>query len=308
MNKIKVIVIGGPTASGKSRLAIDLAKEINGEIINADSMQVYGDTPVLSAIPSKEEQDGIVHHLFSIYESDIRGNVVDWLEECCKKIRLIAKKGKIPIVVGGSGMYLQQLVEGTTPIPPVPEQIRAKIAKELKDSSLVQMYQKLQEVDAESARKISRNDKTRIIRALEIFEGTGKKASDWYKIPMKKMLPEGDFLVIKLLPQLSELEKNCAARFEKMMQNGALQEVQNLLKKNVAQDMPAAKALGVPELTDYLLHKISLEEAVKLAVLHTRQYAKRQLTWFRNKMNAHISLGCCYRGEKNVVDEVKKAL
>jgi len=308
MNKVKVIVIGGPTASGKSQLATDLAKELNGEVINADSMQVYKGTPVLSAIPNERDKEGIVHHLFAIYESDVRGNVVDWLELCCEKIRQIAKNGKIPIVVGGSGMYLQQLVEGTTPIPPISPQVREKIAAELKNNSLDDMYQKLQSVDFEISQKISRNDKTRIVRALEILEGTNKKASDWYKVPMKKMLPEAEFLVIKLLPCIEELEKNCAVRFEKMMQNGAIKEVETLLKKNIDKNCPAAKALGVPELKDFILHKCSLEEAVKSAVLHTRQYAKRQLTWFRNKMNADIKFCACYRGEKNLVDEVKKAL
>ena len=303
-----VIVIGGPTASGKSGLAIDLAAALDGEIINADSMQVYKDIPILSAVPDENERKNIPHWLFEIYESDFRGNVVDWLDLCVAKIKDIRQKGKVPVVVGGTGMYLQNLISGTTPIPPTDEKIRENLKREFAVNSLSFMYKKLQNVDKVTAEKLSPNDKTRIMRALEVFESSGVKISDWYEKPMIKMLPEADFFFIKILPNISELENNCRVRFDKMVKIGALDEVKNLLSKNIDADSPAMKALGVPELMDYLKGKISIAEAVELAKLHTRQYAKRQLTWFRNQMTADFEIKNCYRGEKNIVDDIKKAI
>ena len=307
MNR-KVIVIGGPTASGKSGLAIDLAKSLDGEIINADSMQVYKDTPILSAVPAENEREGIAHHLFEIYESDFRGNVVDWLNLCIEKIKEIWAKNKTPIVVGGSGLYLTNLVNGTTPIPATKPEIRKKIANDLQEFSLEILYEKLKEVDEETALKLSKNDKTRIVRALEVYEDTKTPLSKWHKMPMLQKLPEADYFVIKILPNIKELEKNCSTRFEKMIERGALSEIEAIKKKNVPADSPAMKALGVPELLEYVNGKTSLEEAVFAAKLHTRQYAKRQLTWFRHQMNADYELCSCYYGEKNIVDDIKKAI
>ena len=149
MNKNSVMVIGGPTASGKSKLAVDLASALNGEVINADSMQVYKELPILSAIPEETERKAILHHLFAIYDSNVRGNVVDWLELCTAKIKEIWQREKMPIVVGGTGLYLQNLMEGTTPIPPTLPSARRQIAEEFATGGLEKMYQKLQKIDEE---------------------------------------------------------------------------------------------------------------------------------------------------------------
>jgi len=306
MNKNGVVVIGGPTASGKSKLAIDLALQLNGEVINADSMQVYKDTPILSAVPGEKEKSLVKHHLFEIYESSVHGNVVDWLERCAQKIREIQARGKMPIVVGGTGLYLKNLIEGTTPIPPTSADIREQIYADLKANSLEYMYEKLQKADEKIAGKISKNDKTRILRALEVFASTGIKISDWYEKPMIKKLPEAKFFVIKLIPDIAELDARCATRFEQMLEEGALEEVRILTSKRIDESLPAMKALGVPELKAFIEGKISLEDAVFQAKLHTRQYAKRQLTWFRNQMKADFVLNECYKGQKNLVDDIVK--
>ena len=303
-----VIVVGGPTASGKSKLAIDLALELNGEIVNADSMQVYGDTPILSATPDSDEKSKVKHHLFGVYPSSFRGNVVDWLELCTDKIKDLWKENKIPVVVGGTGLYLKNLMGGTTPIPVTSPEIRDKISEEYKNTSLEHMYQKLCKADEESAQKISRNDKTRILRALEVVEATGIKLSDWHKQPMVKKLPQAHFFFIKLIPDLNILQKSIELRLDKMVQQGAVNEVRTLLEKNIPEDLPAMKALGVPEFADFIIGKISLEEAITATKLHTRQYAKRQLTWFRNQIKADYEIRQCYKGEKNIVDDIEKAL
>lgn len=306
MNKNGVVVIGGPTASGKSKLAIDLALQLNGEIINADSMQVYKDTPILSAVPDKKEKSLVKHHLFEIYESSVHGNVVDWLERCVQKIKEIREQGKMPIVVGGTGLYLKNLTEGTTPIPATPDDVREKIYADLKENSLEYMYEKLQKSDKKIAEKISKNDKTRILRALEVFAATGIKLSDWYEKPMIKKLPDAKFFAIKLIPNISELDEKCAIRFEQMLEEGALEEVRNLAAKNLDDSLPAMKALGVPELKAFIEGKISFEDAVFQSKLHTRQYAKRQLTWFKNQMKADFVINECYNGQKNLVDDIVK--
>ena len=304
--KNSVIVIGGPTASGKSKLAIDLALRLNGEIINADSMQVYADTPILSAVPDNKEKALAEHHMFEIYESSVHGNVVDWLDLCVNKIQEIQAKGKLPVVVGGTGLYLNNLINGTTPIPPAAKEVREKIYAELKENSLEYMYEKLQKIDEKTAKRLSKNDKTRILRALEVYASTGIKISDWYEKPLIKRLPQAKFFVIKLLPDIAELNERCAFRFEKMIKEGALTEVKKLIAKNLPDDLPAMKALGVPELTAYLKGEITLNEAVVLAKIHTRQYAKRQLTWFRNQLKADITVTECYDGQKNIVDDIEK--
>lgn len=306
--KKKVIIIGGPTASGKTKLALDLATDLRGEVINADSMQVYKDTPVLAATPDENEKKIAPHHLFEIYESDFRGNVVDWLNLCIAKIREIWGRGNLPIVVGGTGMYLQNLIQGTTPIPPTKPEIREKVYKEYESSSLAEMYQKLQQIDEKTAKKISINDKTRILRAIEVYEDTGIPISKWYEQPMKQLIPEAEFFIIKLEPPLRDLEHNCHKRFELMLEKGAFKEVINLSKKDIDSSCPAMKALGVPELLRYIKGEIDLREAISLANLHTRQYAKRQLTWFRHQMEADFVLKMAYSGQKNVVEDIENSL
>lgn len=283
-----VIIVAGPTASGKSGLALDLAIKYGGEIVNADSMQVYQGTPIISAVPTKEEQQKIPHHLYEIYDPSVNGTVVDWLERAVAKIREIWARGKLPIVVGGTGLYIDNLINGTTPIPEPSAEVREKVRQ------MGDLYAWLQENDAQAAQMLNANDSTRVRRAVEILLQTEKSVVEWYQEPMLKKLPEADFFVIKIIPTAAELDERCYRRFDLMMGAGALEEVKNLATLGLPRNFPAMKMLGVPELLDYLEHKSSLSEAVNLAKLHTRQYAKRQRTWFRNKLNADVTLELCY--------------
>ena len=294
MQKNIVIIVAGPTASGKSALAVDLAKYLDGVVINADSMQVYQNMPVISAVPSEQDKALAEHKLFEIYPPTVRGNVVDWLNLAVQEIKSAFKRHKTPIVVGGTGLYLDNLIYGTTPIPETPENIRHQVQKMFEEKGLAYLYQELQKKDPTTAQKLSENDTTRIKRAYEVYLATGKPISEWYKVPMVKKIPDAEFFIIKICPSAEELDKRCFERFDKMLQNGALKEVENLYQKQILPSMPAMKALGVPELLEYFAQKVTLEEAVQNAKLHTRQYAKRQRTWFKNKLPADYELKHCY--------------
>lgn len=303
MSKNKIIVIAGPTASGKSALAIDIAKAFNGIIINCDSMQVYKHTPIISACPDENDKSCVEHKLFEIYEPSVKGNVVDWLNLATKEIKNTWKQNKIPVVVGGTGLYIDNMINGTTPIPETPKEIRDNFALLLKEKGSQYLHQKLQETDIESANKISKNDTTRLLRALEVYEHTKIPLSDWYLRPMIKKLPEAEFFVIKICPNAEELDARCYLRFDKMIDSGALDEIRFLYSLNLDEKLPAMKALGVPELMEYVKGNCLLETAIENAKLHTRQYAKRQRTWFKNKLKADYELPNCYLGD---FDDIKK--
>lgn len=289
-----VIVIAGPTASGKSGLALDIARRYGGEIVNADSMQVYQGTPIISAVPSAAERAEIPHHLYEIYHPSVNGTVVDWLERAAAAVREIWGRGRLPVVAGGTGMYIDNLINGTTPIPEPQPEIREQVRRLAAELGQKGLYALLQQKDSAGAAKLSPNDTTRVRRAYEIFLQTGISIADWYQRPMIKKLPEADFRVIKIIPKTAELDERCYRRFDMMIKYGALDEVRYLLSFHLDKNMPAMKMLGVPELALYLSGGLSLPESVDLAKLHTRQYAKRQRTWFRNKLSAEITLNKCF--------------
>ena len=278
-----VVVVAGPTASGKSALAIDLALKHNGIIINADASQLYKDIPIISAAPDNEDKARAEHLLYGILDAEEKNSVSDWIKLVVEAIKNVWKQGKLPIVTGGTGFYIETLIKGISPIPETSQKVKQKVAKVFDDFGSAGAYKYLQKTDPAASKMVNPNDTTRIRRALEIFEDTGVSIAEWFEKPMIKVLPEAEFTVVLSLKKLSELEENCSKRFDVMMKNGALAEIENLLKKNVSAYMPVMKAIGVPELVDYLQGKTSLEEAINLAKLHTRQYAKRQLTWFRNR-------------------------
>ncbi len=293
----KVLVIAGPTASGKSQLAVDAAEYFNGVIINADSQQVYKYIPILSACPSLSDKQKVSHRLYEIYEPSISGSVVDWLTLAVAEIRKVWDEGKLPIVVGGTGLYIDNLINGTTPIPETSAKVKKKIAQQTEKLGLHEMYALLQRFDEETAMRLNPNDTTRIRRAFEVYEETGKKLSDWHKLPMQKKIPEAIFEVWKILPPQSELDKRCYLRFDKMMHEGALNEARFMQSLNLSPKLPVMRALGLPELINYLNGICNLNEAVELAKLHSRQYAKRQRTWFKNKLVAQKIFETCYDGD-----------
>ena len=278
-----VVVIGGPTASGKSGLALEVAKKYNGVVINADAMQVYQSIPIITAVPSPEDKIQVLHLLYEIYPPSQRGNVADWLNKATTAIRDTWAEKKLPVVVGGTGFYIESLIKGVSPIPETNSEVKQQVADIIGQKGADGAYDYLQKIDASGAQMVKPQDTTRIRRALEIKLDTGQSISEWFQKPLVKTLPEADFAMIKLLPSLSELEEKCSRRFDIMMEQGALDEVKNLLNRHLSDDLPAMKAIGVPELGDYIRGKTDLNQAVALAKLHTRQYAKRQLTWFRNR-------------------------
>ena len=278
-----VVVIGGPTASGKSGLALEVAKKYNGVVINADAMQVYQSIPIITAVPSPEDKKQVLHLLYEIYPPSQRGNVADWLNKATTAIRDTWAEKKLPVVVGGTGFYIESLIKGVSPIPETNSEVKQQVADIIGQKGAEGAYDYLQKIDASGAQMVKPQDTTRIRRALEIKLNTGQSINEWFQKPLVKTLPEADFAMIKLLPSLSELEEKCSRRFDIMMEQGALDEVKNLLDRHLSDDLPAMKAIGVPELGDYIRGKTDLNQAISLAKLHTRQYAKRQLTWFRNR-------------------------
>lgn len=265
----KIIVIAGPTASGKSGLALDLALALNGEVINADSMQVYKNMPVITACPSAEDKAKVLHHLYEIYEPSVNGTVVDWLNRAEVKIREVWEKGRLPIVVGGTGLYLDNLINGTTPIPECAAEVRSEVRRLAAEKGIGAVYEVLAKVDIAAAERLNPNDTSRVTRAYEVWKQTGITITEWHRRPMVKKLSEAVFNIIKLCPPAEELDSRCYLRFDRMMSAGALEEVRRLTELKLPGNLPAMKALGVPELAAYLNGQCSLEAAVAAGKLHT---------------------------------------
>lgn len=305
MQKNPVLVIAGPTASGKSALAAEVAYALNGVVLNCDSMQIYKDIPIIAAAPTEAEKKLAEHRLFEIYDCDKRGNVVDWLNLCVAEIRKLWAENRLPVVVGGTGFYAEALLKGVTPIPETPAEIRKQLQDRLHRDRLENLYVELQQKDVEIAAKLNPNDKTRIIRALEVIEATGIKLSEWYRKPLIQKLPEADFITVKIMPSLEVIATRCCLRLDKMVNElGVLAEIERLLTKGTDENMPAMKALGVPELSLFIKGQLSLDEALSLAKIHTRQYAKRQRTWLKNKMPADIIFENVYSGQKDYLQQI----
>ena len=293
MQTSEIIVIAGPTASGKSGLALALAERLDGVVINADSMQVYRDIPILAAAPSASDCSRVPHRLYGIYDASVHGNVVDWLELCKAEIAAARARNKTPVIVGGTGMYIEALTEGVTPIPETPGAIRSQIALLQKEQGLAAVYDLVAKNDPETAARP--NDATRLRRAAEIWLHTGKPLSYWHTVPLIKNFAPQDFFRIYIKPPRDILDARARIRFDLMMQQGALKEVQELAARNLPDSLPAMRALGVQELKAFLNGQTSLEEAVELAKLHTRQYAKRQSTWFNNRFSPDLVFPGCFK-------------
>lgn len=288
MSKPKVIVICGPTASGKTFLSIELAKKINGEIVSADSMQIYKDMDVGTAKTTPEEMQGIKHYLQDFVEPDKRYSVADYKVDAEKAIEEILSKGKTPIVVGGTGLYVDSLIYGIEY-----QEIRfdEKYRKELEDIALKDgletLYKKAQEIDPEAMKKISCNDKKRIMRVLEIYKATGKTKTE-QEIESRKKEVKYDYKVFAIDWEREKLYKRINKRVDIMIENGLIEEVENLLKKY--KEFPTAmQGLGYKEVVEYLNGYLTKEEMIDKIKQETRRYAKRQITWFRkNKQTIWI--------------------
>lgn len=280
MQKEKVIVICGPTASGKTALSIELAKIINGEIVSADSMQIYKDMDIGTAKPTQEEMQGIKHYLIDFVSPDERYSVADYKQDAKKAIREILKKGKVPIIVGGTGLYVDSLIyEIEYPNIEFDEKYRKKLEKEVEENGLEELYEKAKEIDNEAIEKISKNDKKRILRILEIYHATGKNKTEQEKESRKNEV-EFDYKVYALNWDREKLYERINKRVDIMLEQGLIEEVKNVYEEY--NKFPTAmQGLGYKEVVEYLENKTTKEEMIEKIKQETRRYAKRQMTWFR---------------------------
>jgi tRNA dimethylallyltransferase len=287
--KSKIILISGPTASGKSDFAIKLAKKINGEIINADSMQVYKQLKVLSARPNLKDYKKIKHHLYGFHDVKKNFSTGDWLKLVTKKINEIKKRKKIPILVGGTGLYFKSLTDGLVKIPNIPIRFRDKIRKLHKDLGQKKFYQKLIKLDSSYKKNINPTDTQRSIRAYEVKIFTNKTLHEWFQ-NTKSYFKDEDFYKIYIDYPRQDLIKRISQRTEAMFKNGAITEVKRFIKLKVPKDKSVNKAIGINEVMEHLYNGKDLSDIKEKISIKTRQYAKRQSTWARGNMIGWLKL------------------
>jgi len=279
----KIILISGPTASGKSNFAIKIAKKIDGEIINADSMQVYTQLKILTARPNKAEQKTIKHHMYGFVELNEKFSTGRWLNTAIKKIKEIKKRKKIPILVGGTGLYFQSLIDGLVKIPEIPIKFRNKIRSIQKKEGQKKFYKKLLKIDPEVKDRFDPNDAQRTIRAFEIKSFTKVSMYEWLS-KTKSEFKDEEFLKLYIDFKREDLIKRISLRSIKMIKEGAIKEVKKFIKLKIKKDLSVNRVIGIDELTQCLDKKIDLGQAQELISIKTRQYAKRQATWARSRM------------------------
>jgi len=287
--KSKIILVSGPTASGKSNFSIKLAKKINGEIINADSMQVYKELKVLSARPNPKDYQKIKHHLYGFHNVRNNFSTGDWLKFAIKKIKEVTKRKKTPIFVGGTGLYFKALTDGLVSIPNIPIRFRNKIRTLHKTLGQKRFYQKLIRLDPNSKEKINPTDVQRSIRAYEVKEFTKKSLHEWFE-NTKSYFDKDDFYKIYIDYPREELVEKIGRRAEKMIKFGAINEVKRFLKLKVKKDKSVNKAIGIHEIKDYLEKRNDMSDVIEKISIKTRQYAKRQSTWARGNMMSWLKL------------------
>ncbi len=286
--RITIHIVAGPTASGKSARALALARETNGVVINCDSMQIYGALPVLTAQPGENDNAVVPHRLYGVLGPGEICSAGFWQGRARTEIEKALRDAHTPIICGGTGLYIKALMEGLSPIPETPEEIRARAIERQEEIGTAALHEELKIRDPESAARFHPEHTARIIRAWEVFEATGKKLSSWQK-ESKNAPPENwHFEIHKIMPGREELYRRCDERFLKMLEDGALDEVRDFSWKiengDIPENTPLAKALGFQPLRDFIKGKITREQAIVLAQAQTRQYAKRQVTWFKNQL------------------------
>ncbi|WP_312809392.1 tRNA (adenosine(37)-N6)-dimethylallyltransferase MiaA [Agrobacterium cavarae] len=278
------ILITGPTASGKSALALRLAREHGGVVINADSMQVYDTLQVLTARPSVEEMEGLPHHLYGHVPANALYSTGEWLRDITSRLDEVREKGQLPVIVGGTGLYFKALTGGLSDMPAIPADIREGYRQRLLDEGSAALYCELEARDPEMAGTLTPTDGQRIVRALEIFETTGQSIRSFQTATGPMIVNTDRARKIVVLPERSVLHDRINRRFAGMMQSGAVEEVKALLALALPADSTAMKAIGVSQIAEMLDGRMSEAEVIEKAAAATRQYAKRQMTWFRNQM------------------------
>lgn len=277
------ILIAGPTASGKSALALALAQELGGAIVNADSMQVYRDLRVLTARPTLEEERLVPHLLFGHVDAAENYSAGRYVTDAAHALTELPP-GTVPIFAGGTGLYFKSLMTGLAAIPPIDPAIRAALRARLEAGGVEALHAELAAKDPEAAGRIMRRDRSRILRALEVLQATGRPISDWHRDGLPPAIDPDRALKIFLHPERGELTRRIERRFATMLHEGAIEEVRALDARGLPDTLPAMKAHGVPWLRRHFKGEITLEQAAEGAVMDTRRYAKRQVTWFRNQM------------------------
>lgn len=277
MGKPPLVVIAGPTASGKSALALDFAERANGVIVNADASQVYADLRILSARPLAEEEARVPHCLYGVIDGAVACSAADWAGRARAAIGESHAAGRTPVLVGGTGLYIRTLLDGIAPVPEIPEAVRVEV-RALDDPHAV-----LRLEDLGMAAKLRPSDRQRSARALEVKRATGRSLADWHAATEGGIAAEVDLRAHVVEIDREQLYARCDQRFDAMLAAGALDEVGALARRGLSPQLPVMKALGVPPLLRHLAGELSLDEAAEIARRETRRYAKRQLTWFRHQ-------------------------
>ncbi|CAN7352290.1 tRNA (adenosine(37)-N6)-dimethylallyltransferase MiaA [Rhizobium sp. LjRoot98] len=279
------ILITGPTASGKSALAVALAKQHNGVVVNADSMQVYDTLHVLTARPFETDMQGVVHHLYGHVPVSQHYSTGEWFRDAVEVLQAVRSAGKIPVFVGGTGLYFKALTGGLSDMPPVPETIRDDVRRRLLTEGPEALHAILTERDPETAAILRPGDGQRIARALEIFEATSQSIRVFQARQGPVAIDLERAMKIVVLPERALLRQRIDRRFAGMLKSGAVEEVEALLSLDLKPEMPAMKAIGVPQIAAFLSGTMSKAEVIETSSAATRQYAKRQMTWFRNQLD-----------------------
>ncbi|WCR57234.1 MAG: tRNA dimethylallyltransferase [Rickettsia asembonensis] len=291
VTKKEIIILCGPTASGKSYLGHEFAKAYNGgEIVNIDSMQVYKEIPIITASPPKSYTAEVTYHLYNFLSIKEDSSVIKYLKLATEKIKEITARGKIPILIGGTGLYINSLVLGYNNIPDISDDLREQVRNLHAKIGNIELWNKLEEFDPLAASKINQNDTQRLIRAYEVFLQTGKSIFSFQTLPKEQILSDFNFKIIFLNPERKFLYKTCNERLQKIFKEGAIDEIASIKKQFAPKDYMNLKAVGIKEILAYLAGNLTLEEALSAAQIRTRHYAKRQVTWFKNQIEEKITL------------------
>jgi tRNA dimethylallyltransferase len=278
------ILLAGPTASGKSALALRLAERLGGAVVNADSMQVYSDLRIITARPTPDEEARAPHRLYGHVDAAENYSVGRWCVDVRTAIDEAERAGRVPILVGGTGLYFKALTQGLAAVPPVPADVRASVRGRLQADGVAPLYAELMQRDPVTAQRLMPADRSRVSRALEVILATGRSLTEWHREGMPPSVDAARAAKIFLAPERAQLYRQIDERFDRMILSGAVDEVRRLGERGLDPSLPAMKAHGVPWLLRHLRGEIALDEAVDGAKRDTRRYTKRQLTWFRNQM------------------------
>lgn len=285
LSTVNAILITGPTASGKSALAVELAKRHDGVVVNADSMQVYDTLRVLTARPSEEEMQGVPHHLYGHVPAGAAYSTGGWLRDVSALLPTLRAAGRLPVFVGGTGLYFKALTGGLSDMPEIPEALRKALRSRLLEEGSDGLYAELAVADPAMAASLNRQDGQRIVRALEVMKATGRSIADFQGQSGLVIIDADEARKIVVLPDRAVLHQRINGRFEKMLQQGAEDEVRALLALDLPAEAPVMKAIGVSQITAMVRGEMTRAEVLEKGAAATRQYAKRQMTWFRNQMD-----------------------